>query len=100
MARLILKLTKEEKNAPSFLDWDNESIGKACKKMAWAFEQEMDFEKYRSIAGFGAMLLLVSYAHEANAAELNLTVKGITLKDGKPLGDWLITVKKEDGKLF
>lgn len=100
MAELKLITNEQEEMSESFLDWDDASIGKACKKMAWAFKHEMDFEDYRSIAGFGALLLLVTYAHESRADEMNLSMKNITLKDGKEnIGDWKIKVKRKRNRL-
>lgn len=89
MAELIL--TEEEKQAPTWLELDDETIGKIVKATQLTiFNHQQETEK---IHWFSAALILCSLAVEANADKYSQDIIGLTLH-GKKLGDWNITVKK------
>ena len=88
MAELIL--TEEEKAAPSYLDWSDESLGRAVKQLATKFNDEYGKDDmYGTMAGF----VLITVAKKTNATTLTLTLEGLTSHE-VPDGDWKITVKQ------
>lgn len=88
MAKLIL--TDEEKKAPSYLDWDNESLGKLVKCTAAKLQ-----DRYGQEATFittGAHLILGS-AIKTNSEILTQTIDGFTIS-GEDAGDWEIKITR------
>lgn len=90
MAELVL--TEEEQEAPSFLDWSDESLGKLVQKTALMMKDEFGGKAAYTAA---ATHLLIALAEESNATEVTFDVKGAT-KAGEPRGDWEITIKRTD----
>lgn len=86
-----LLLTAAEKKANTWLELDNESVGKVCK--ATALNLKYAITEKDKIYVYSAALLICSLAAEANADELKQTLEGLTIH-GKPFGDWQITAKK------
>lgn len=98
MAELIL--TDDEKNAGSFLDFDDASLGRCVKALALnAFAEKVEKIKI-GVEGSGpcyimaATQVLASFAHETNAGEASFEVCGLSFR-GKPVGDWLIEIRRK-----
>ena len=92
MAELIV--TEAEKAAVSFLDWDDEALGKAVKEVALMLGKHCeDLEGFKKILPVSAAMVLASTAIDHNAGELSLTI-GAFSHAGEDHGDWEVTVKK------
>lgn len=87
MAELIL--TPEEKAANSFLDWDDETIGKMVKSLSLKLIEHST----APVISHSAALLLVGVAHDANAETMTLDLDGAT-REERPLGDWKVYVTR------
>ncbi len=88
MAQLIL--TEEEKAAPTYLDWDDASVGMAVRKLALLYGDEYGKE---SMFAQMAAQILVSFAHQVNATTTEVTLEGCTTK-GVQTGDWKVTIER------
>lgn len=88
MAELIL--TEEEKAAPSYLDWDDDALGKMVRKLAVSLK-----DKYGADAGFATMaaFILVDKTIQNNGAQLNVHLGNFT-NSGQSFGDWRVIVEK------
>ena len=85
-------LTPEEKETQSYLDWSDETLGRCVK----AFSKDllkMDVKGFESVKTTAAVYALISVARGVNAGEFTQTMSGTT-HNGKPTGDWKITVKQ------
>lgn len=95
MSELIL--TDDEKcEGASFLDWDDASVGRAMKDGMLAFRDARRRSGGRASLQFAAYFVLAHDCEESNAAEGRMVLRGVT-KDGKPIGDWCITVRRHEG---
>jgi hypothetical protein len=87
MAELIL--TDEEKRSPTFLEWDDVSLGRAVKAVAAICDD--DHGKH-ALKATGAGVFLISEAVRSGASELAINLEGAT--DGeRDLGNWKITIE-------
>jgi len=91
MAKLIL--TEEEKEAQSFLDWDDASLGKFVKNGAVRMKEEADGSKKPIYVS--AILVLLGLMKDSDATELTEEVKGFTYK-GESVGDFTLTIKQKN----
>lgn len=87
MAELIL--TDEERATATYLEWSDEALGKAVKKMALYIQ---DTRGSDSIANMAAALLLIDTALKKGKAGYFLELKGVT-DGGTPIGDWRVTAE-------
>lgn len=87
MAELIL--TEEEKKAKTYLEWDDEALGRMVKKAAKLIS---DYRGEDSITMVSAATLLVSSAHKVNSSDSTWTLEGVTVPED--IGDWEITVRR------
>lgn len=88
--------TQEEKDAPTYFDWDDARLGQFTKYCGRMLEKmKDDAEGLHRVTVSSCAMLLVGAAHDANASELTLNMEGNTHK-GEPIGDWIITVKRKD----
>lgn len=87
-----LILTDEEKKAASYLEWDDEALGKLVKYTAALMKDE-----HGQSPAFSATCahMIVNMAREANATECTLTLTGATVK-GEPIGDWEVIARRVD----
>jgi hypothetical protein len=88
MAQLIL--TDEERAAPHYLDWDDEALGMAARKLA------MQFKDVHGVDGMFitvAARLLVGMADDANSDKTTIDLEGFT-KEGEERGDWRIVITR------
>lgn len=88
--RMKVILTEAEKKAATWLELDDESVGKLVK--ATAFKLAERDEKIQ-ILTWSAALVLCSAAAKVNAETFKQTVEGLTI-EGKNFGTWEITIKK------
>lgn len=88
MAELII--TDAEREANSYLDWDDASIGRAVKKLAVKIA---DMKGEDSISTYAGIMLLLSKAVDSDAGSMTVTVNGLACK-GVPLGDWEVVSRR------
>lgn len=90
MAELIL--TEKEKADASYLDWDDDALGKLTRKLSARMH-----DKYGRDGQFAAMAahLLIDLARRVNATTSTINLKGATVA-GEAIGDWKITIKRTD----
>ncbi len=93
MADLVL--TEEEKEERSYLNWDDESLGKFVKKKAIEFEDYYGEEVSEREA---AIISLLSKVREETGDMAMMEVEGVTI-DGEDFGQWRITFEKVDPNL-
>ena len=84
--------TQEERDAASYLDWDDETLGKFTKYIALQMAGLDDEDGFRRVTMSSSVLSLVRAAHETNAGTLTLKMENITL-EGAPIGNWQIKIK-------
>jgi len=89
MAELIL--TEQEKKDSSFLDWSDESLGKAVKKLALLIKDEKGKDASYGVA---CATFLACQASDMNADTAEFSLEGVT-DSGEERGDWIITVQKK-----
>jgi hypothetical protein len=87
-----LILTEAEKKAATWLELDDESVGKLVKASALKIIDN-DNEQGR-VAFWSAAIILCSMAAEANAETFKQTLDNLTIK-GKSFGKWELTIKKK-----
>lgn len=96
MAKLIT--TQAEKDAASYLDWNDAALSKFCKKMALMMQAQRrkirdDSDGLKAVlAAFDGLLLLAKMV-ECNAGKLDLKFGDYT-HAGRPEGAWRIRVEK------
>lgn len=91
MAELIL--TDEEKDAASYLDWSNESLGKAVKVLAKSIQDRRGKD---AIAIQAYVAMLACLLDDNGKRGIKLTAKGVTEYD-EPKGDWAVTIERISG---
>ena len=99
MAKLIT--TQKEKDAVSFLDWDDAALGKMCKQIALILrrKRQKQFVKGKVDDNLDACInaadgmFLIGNMVEMNAATMNLKFGDFT-HNGKPAGDWELIVRQ------
>jgi len=88
MAELIL--TEDEINAGTYLEWDDETLGRAVKALALELRDTYGQDAlWFTMAGH----VLIDSARQINAETTGLTLSGVTVK-GEPIGDWRIVVER------
>ena len=90
-----LKMTDAEKKAATWLELDDESLGKVVKAMM--FKLKTISEEQDKLFHLSAAIILCSSAVETNADKMNITVEGLTIK-GESFGNWKVTIKRQVGK--
>ena len=96
MAKLIT--TEEERAAASYLDWDDESVGRMSKYLALKF-MEMDQVKADETGSLAlglhsACMVIVNSFDDSGFHRLELTVTGYT-HHGQPRPDYKITITRD-----
>ena len=86
-----LILTEAEKKANTWLELDDESVGKVVKSVALKLAQYS--EETAKIALFSAAILIIGKVNDTNAETFTQTIEGLTAK-GQSIGNWNLTVKK------
>lgn len=87
-----LKLTEEEKESSSVLNWDEESIGKLVKRRAIEYE---DYIGKTTTNRKAALLLLMSEIVDDDVEKAVMEVDNVTV-DGESIGDWKVTFERTD----
>lgn len=85
-----LNLTEEEKEKRSYLNWDDETLGKYVKKKAIEHE---DYYGQETSEREAAVVTLLSDAKDASGDMIMMEVQGLTI-NGENLGRWRITFEK------
>lgn len=93
MAELVL--TEEEKESGSYLNWDDENLGKYVKKKAIDLEDYYGEDVSQREA---AVVTLLSRIVESDTDMTMMEVEGVTI-DGEDIGHWRITFEKVDPDL-
>ena len=90
-------LTKEQIAAPSYLDWDDETLGRMTRAMA-KYLYENKIKGWESICTMAASYVLVNSCLGANADFMQFELNDFRV-ESEGTGNWEITVKKkeEDG---
>jgi len=86
-----LKLTEDEKESTSILNWDEKSIGKLVKKKA--IENE-DYIGKTTASRKAALLLLMSEIVDDDVQKAVMEVDDVTI-DGESIGDWRIVFTRK-----
>lgn len=86
-----LILTEAEKKAATWLELDDESVGKLVKATALKIAEKGGEEG--KIWSWSAALILCSMASDSNCDTFTQTIEGLTSK-GKSCGDWEIRIRK------
>jgi hypothetical protein len=86
-----LMLTDAEKKAATWLELDDESVGKVVKASGLEILKAND-EKDKTLF-YSAALILINLAANSNADILKETISGLTIS-GKPYGNWQLIIKK------
>ena len=90
MAELIL--TDKEKEAKTYIEWSNDSLGKLVKTIGLLIKDEYGKESaWMTMAAH----LLVDLSRKTNSTDTTVTVSGCT-NDGEKIGDWAINIKRLD----
>ena len=87
-----LILTEAENKAATWVELDDESLGKVVKAMMFKIKTASDEQS--KIIYLSAAMILCSAAAESNADKLTQTIEGLTIK-GLPFGNWKVTIKKQ-----
>lgn len=98
MAQLIL--TEEEKAAISWLDMDDDALGKLCRKACLIIPQHEDLDNpddRKQVWASSAGMLLCGVTDDANATTAVFTFEGLTHGD-KQRGNWRVTVERLDSE--
>ncbi len=90
----IFEPTEAEKEASSYLDWDDASLGKFAKYCGLVMEaNSKDAEGLHRVSIASCAMMLVGACLDNNAGSLEFKMDGHTRK-GEKTGDWLITVRR------
>lgn len=101
MANLVL--TQEEKDAKSYLEWDDASLGRLCKRTMIFIEDNAvrihskDDSDHDVVVSKAAALLLIRAAIDLNAQEASFKMDGVTIA-GKSAGSWIVKINDLDEK--
>jgi hypothetical protein len=91
-----LYVSAEEEHCNSFLLWDDESLGRFTKFVALALKdmRETDKDGTERTAVASAAAILVTSCIDNKSNKLTLELDGFEM-DGKPVGDWTVTVQRK-----
>lgn len=90
MSKLVL--TEEERKSATFLEWDDEALGKAVKAIALICNDDYGKDALKVT---GAAVFLVAEAVRNKANLMTLDVKGAS-EGEQQFGDWKIVVERTD----
>ena len=86
-------LTQEEKDAPTYLEWCNETLGRMVKETAKLFD---DQQGDHSVCAEGLGILFASKMHDINSAQTKIELNGVS-HASTVLGDYTIVCVRTDG---
>lgn len=86
--------TQAEKDALSYLDWDDAALGRFAKHIACTLHKlQGDADGLHKVTAASCAMMLVGAAVDANAATIRLAMDGHTHNE-IPTGDWVVTVQR------
>jgi hypothetical protein len=86
--------TQAEKDALSYLDWDDAALGRFTKHVACTLVKlANDAEGLQKVTAASCAMMLVGAAFDANAAKLTLKMDEHTHAE-IPTGNWVVTVRR------
>lgn len=90
----VFEPTEAEKEASSYLEWDDAELGKFTKYCGLVMEKNSkDAEGLHRVSAASCAMMLVGACIDSNAATLELKLDGHTRR-GDKTGDWIVTVKR------
>lgn len=72
-----MELTKEEKEAISYLDWDNERLGQYTKECA-KYLNSKRIDGYEAVTVMASIMLLIGNVRSANAGTFTVELKNVS----------------------
>ena len=92
-------LTKEEIDAPSYLDWSNERLGELVRLTA-EYVKTKTVKGWEGVSIMSCLFLLCSQVEESNAGSFECELSDVTSAQHPEPTKWKITVNKivEDKK--
>jgi hypothetical protein len=76
MSDFDASLTQEEKDAETFIEWSNETLGRAVREMS---RQLVDMNGRYGLMGTAGFIAIQKAMVDRNAAQLEVTIKGVHL---------------------
>lgn len=89
-------LTKEEREAGSYLAWSDARLGKATRLLSHIY---LDGSGKTGMAFHAAAIAIACQAHESNASVVKFGLSGVTTGDEK-IGDYFIAAIRTDDMSF
>ena len=74
MSDFDASLTQEERDAETYLEWSNETLGRAVREMS---RQIVDMNGRYGLVGTAGFIAVQKAMIDANAASLEVTIKGV-----------------------
>ena len=94
-----LALTKKERDALTWFELDDDTVGKVVKNSAISlmnFGKNREGKELKTVWFWSAILLLVGLTVDAGADKFTHTMSGFK-HNGIDQGDWRITIEKTSG---
>lgn len=88
-----MKFTKKEIDMKSYADMSDARLGRFTREIMAMILEPVDDEDRKKLTIASCAHILIKFALETNAREIDLEITGFTIKDN-PFGDWKISVKK------
>lgn len=85
-------LTEEEKTAPTFIEWSDETLGRMVKQLA---KNISDTYGGTSAAIQGAAMVIANQAHKSDSSQTKILLKGYSSGE-EQIGDYLILCVRVD----
>lgn len=89
-------ITQQERDAPTYLDWSNETLGRLVRHMAGRLAKK-EIKGWESVKTMASAYTLINAAIEVNAGEFKQTIEGFSIAE-KEYGDWEIIVRRKKTK--
>lgn len=86
-------ITQEERDAPSYLDWPDETLARFVRSVAQHIYTS-DTKGMKGIMSAGAFIILINMAKSTNSASIDMEMSNVVTGDGEPASNWHVTVKK------
>jgi hypothetical protein len=86
--------TQAEKDALTYLEWDDAALGRFVKHVACTLHKvQGDSDGLHKVTAASCAMMLVGIAVDANAETVRLAMDGHTHQE-IPTGDWVVTVQR------
>jgi hypothetical protein len=86
-------LTKEDIDAPRYLDWTDEKLAGFCRATS-AYLAEKDIDGWQGVQFMAASMILIDGCVSTNADSITQELCNVTFGDGKEGTNWRITIEK------